>query len=469
MKSICVFDLDGTLVDSMPRYTAGMYKVLDEDGILYAPDLIKILTPLGYTKSAEYYINELGVQGTVESIVSRMEENLVYEYTNNIKLKPGVEAYLKQRKEEGASLYVLTASPHIVTDPCLKSNGVFDLFDKIWSVEDFGLSKSGTELFYKVAETLGCETSDIAFFDDHPVALENAKASGMETYGVLDRQAEEDVKKIKEIGDYFVQGFDIPFRKKPDGETAICRFCGTEVSGGIKNCPKCGERVFTDAERQAMREQEEARRQEIKKRNRTMTFSILGVVVGFLLITVLRYWLDSRQFVAGGSWSSDNVFTMKEADLRLELPKGYYNLTDMVETEEDSAMDMEAIVASESGARILYIARTTEKMTNPDGSPLSDVEVLEYYTEGDMTGMPEGSQVHQVGTSDEEEFRGHIYQRAYFNFTVSGEGGYMKILVRKEKESFIMIMAMYITDAAEKDGIRGLDQLTNMITAYDKE
>ncbi|MBQ4323764.1 MAG: hypothetical protein IJC19_07475 [Clostridia bacterium] len=200
-----------------------------------------------------------------------------------------------------------------------------------------------------------------------------------------------------------------------------------------------------------------------------MTFSILGVVVGFLLITVLRYWLDSRQFVAGGSWSSDNVFTMKEADLRLELPKGYYNLTDMVETEEDSAMDMEAIVASESGARILYIARTTEKMTNPDGSPLSDVEVLEYYTEGDMTGMPEGSQVHQVGTSDEEEFRGHIYQRAYFNFTVSGEGGYMKILVRKEKESFIMIMAMYITDAAEKDGIRGLDQLTNMITSYDKK
>ena len=208
MKKICIFDLDGTLVNSMPRYTAGMYAVLDRRNISYEPDLIKILTPLGYTKSAEYYREHFGLTESVKEIVREMGEILVYEYSNNITLKPGVRDYLEKRKAEGASLYVLTASPHLVTDVCLKNNGVFDLFDKVWSVEDFGLSKSGTELFYKVAETVGCKTGDVEFFDDNLTALTNCTKAGMISYAVYDGQSDEDVAKMKEIGEYFVRSFE---------------------------------------------------------------------------------------------------------------------------------------------------------------------------------------------------------------------------------------------------------------------
>jgi beta-phosphoglucomutase-like phosphatase (HAD superfamily) len=68
-RKVYVFDLDGTLVNSMPRYEAGMLSILDEAGIAYGDDLIKIITPLGYTKTAEYYINELGLDDSVASIV----------------------------------------------------------------------------------------------------------------------------------------------------------------------------------------------------------------------------------------------------------------------------------------------------------------------------------------------------------------------------------------------------------------
>ena len=214
MQPICIFDLDGTLVNSMPRYTAGMYKILDDEGIEYEPDLIKILTPLGYTKSAEYYVEHFGLTDSVETIVKKMEETLVYEYANNIKLKDGVEAYLKKRKSEGARLFVLTASPHIVTDICLKNNGIFDLFEKVWSVEDFGLSKSGTALFYRVAELLECKPEDIEFFDDNLTAVANCKAAGMITYGVRDGQSDEDLNKIREICDFFVEGFDLPIKRE---------------------------------------------------------------------------------------------------------------------------------------------------------------------------------------------------------------------------------------------------------------
>ena len=207
-KKIYVFDLDGTLVNSMPRYEAGMLSILDEAGIAYGDDLIKIITPLGYTKTAEYYINELGLDDSVANIVSKMENKLVYEYSNNIFLKPGVNEYVRRLHAEGARLFVLTASPHIVTDVCLKHNGIYDLFETVWSVEDFGLSKSGTELFYEVARRIGCKRDEINYFDDSLIALKNAKKSGYITYAVYDRHEPDEIEIMKKEYDIFVGSFE---------------------------------------------------------------------------------------------------------------------------------------------------------------------------------------------------------------------------------------------------------------------
>ena len=210
-KKIAVFDLDGTLVNSMPYFAKGMLSIADEAGLEYDDNLIKILTPLGYTKSAEYYVNELGVQDTVPNIVKRIEKKLVYEYSHNIFLKPGVREYLKKLHDEGFSIYVLTASPHSVTEACLKHNdlhGKFRWFEQIWSVEDFKLSKSDPQIFYEVAKTIGCEPREIHYFDDSLIALRNAKEAGYMTYGVYDAQTPDEVETMKEICDKVVMNFE---------------------------------------------------------------------------------------------------------------------------------------------------------------------------------------------------------------------------------------------------------------------
>ena len=206
-KGIYVFDLDGTLVDSMPYFTKGILSIADDAGIEYGPELIRILTPLGYVGGAKYYVEELGVKDTVENIVKTIGDRLVYEYSNNVILKAGVGAYLRRLKSEGARLFVLTASPHLVTDVCLKRNGVFDLFEQVWSVEDFKLTKSDTRLFYRVAETIGCENSEINYFDDSLVALRNAKKSGYITYGIYDAQTDEEIAEMKREYDFYVRSF----------------------------------------------------------------------------------------------------------------------------------------------------------------------------------------------------------------------------------------------------------------------
>ena len=207
MRKIYVFDLDGTLVDSMPYFTKGILSILDDAGIPYEPELINVVTPLGYTKSAELYVT-MGVKDDVPTIVKNIEKKLVREYSENVKLKAGVGEYLRRLHSQGARLFVLTASPHIVTDVCLKNNGVYGLFERVWSVEDFGMSKSDVTIFYKVADTIGCDVSEVNYFDDNLTAVTNSKRAGYFVYGIKDSQTKADTEKIMELSDRFVESFE---------------------------------------------------------------------------------------------------------------------------------------------------------------------------------------------------------------------------------------------------------------------
>ncbi len=186
MQFIYLFDLDGTLIDSMRQWSQKMLLILEQEKIEYPPDIIQKITPLGDKKTAEYFIS-MGVKDkSVEEILAQMDAYAENEYANNILLKPYVREYLLHLKKQGARLNVLTASPHKLTDICLKRNGVFDWFENVWSTDDFGLAKSEERIYFEVAEKLQCRREQILFFDDNLPAITAAKKAGLQTIGVFD-------------------------------------------------------------------------------------------------------------------------------------------------------------------------------------------------------------------------------------------------------------------------------------------
>lgn len=202
-----VFDLDGTLVDSMPAAVKVVLDFLTERGISCPDDIVKTFTPLGFKGIAEYYVSHLGVKMPPEEIYACFTKKLNRAYAHEIPLKSGVRETLLALKAQGARLNVLTASPHVFTDVCLQNNGIYDLFDNVWSVEDFGLKKSDVEIYEKVANALGVDVKDVVMIDDCVDVIKTAKSAGALTIGVYDASWEKDWAEMQDTADFCVADF----------------------------------------------------------------------------------------------------------------------------------------------------------------------------------------------------------------------------------------------------------------------
>lgn len=202
-----LFDFDGTLVDSMPTYVSAMLRILDENGISYAPDIVKTITPLGINGTAEYYIGHLGLDMPKDQLVALMKEYMLDAYFYTIPAKKNVIPVLTELKQRGASLNVLTASPHITLDACLKRLGILELFDHVWSCDDFSTTKADPNIYTMAAARLQTTVENVLFLDDNLNADLTAKAAGMKVCGVYDPSSEEYTDQIKAAADYYIYDF----------------------------------------------------------------------------------------------------------------------------------------------------------------------------------------------------------------------------------------------------------------------
>ena len=202
-----LFDFDGTLVDSMPTFVSTMLRILDENDVSYPDDIIKIITPLGLNGTANYFLEDLKLQMPKAQLIDLMKEYMLDAYFHTIDAKDNVIAALQVLKNRGDSLNVLTASPHITLDACLKRLGIWELFDNIWSCDDFHTTKADPHIYAMAAERMQTTVDKVLFLDDNIDADKTAKAAGMLVCGVYDESSKDYVEQMKAATDYYIYDF----------------------------------------------------------------------------------------------------------------------------------------------------------------------------------------------------------------------------------------------------------------------
>lgn len=202
-----LFDFDGTLVDSMPTFCSSMLRILDENHISYDKDITKTITPLGLNGTAEYFINTLGLDMPKMQLMLLMKEYMMDAYLHTIPAKANVISVLTELKKRGASLNILTASPHITLDACLKRLGMWELFDNIWSCDDFHTTKADPQIYVQAAQRMHTTVENVLFLDDNLNADATAKSAGMLVCGVYDDSSKDCVDQMIAANDYYIYDF----------------------------------------------------------------------------------------------------------------------------------------------------------------------------------------------------------------------------------------------------------------------
>lgn len=201
-KKFAVFDMDGTLVDSMECWKQLGREYLERKGVTENIDslLVQIKT-MTMAESAELFRRECRLADTADQIVEEMNGIMTEHYRSDIPLKSGVREYVQRLRELGVRMCVASATAEEPMAACFERVGMGDCFEFFLSCETIGKGKTQPDIFFMAAERLGEKPGDIAVYEDALYAAETARRAGFYTVGVYDRNQADDWKQMAALAD----------------------------------------------------------------------------------------------------------------------------------------------------------------------------------------------------------------------------------------------------------------------------
>lgn len=207
-----IFDLDGTLLDSMFIWDTIGEDYLRSVGKEPHEDLKQTFMTLTLEEAAEYYREHYGVTLSVKEIVDGVNTMVEDIYRTKVTLKSGVADYLAYLKENKVKMCVATVTDRYLVEETLERLGIRHFFSEIFTCGEVGFGKDKPVIYQKALEHLGTKKEETYVFEDLPFALKTAKEDGFRTIGVYDRH-EAAQTELKELADYYVLDFNDPVLK----------------------------------------------------------------------------------------------------------------------------------------------------------------------------------------------------------------------------------------------------------------
>ena len=203
-----IFDLDGTLLDSMWIWgdVAEMY--LRSHGAIPHPGFREALRTLNTAEEAQYYIDEYGVDLPLEEVMAGRDGMMLELLLSEVQLKKDVMMVLKTLRERGIKVCLVTATDRWLVEPSLKHHSIAGYFEFVLTCTEEKTSKKSPDIYIRAAELLGTVPSETLIVEDALYAMETAKNAGFIVAGVYDKVSDDEQGKIKALCDYYWVSLD---------------------------------------------------------------------------------------------------------------------------------------------------------------------------------------------------------------------------------------------------------------------
>jgi len=202
-----IFDLDGTLLDSMWVWHAVDRDFFAARGMEVPADYAEKIQSLTFRETALYTITQYGLPENPEQLMALWNEMSFIQYRDHVKLKLGAREYLDALKAKRVKLGVATNLTAHVARAVLESNGVLDWFDALTSADEVLRGKAFPDIWLLAARRLGVEPGLCVAYDDVAKALHGIRAAGMTACAVRERDMPQDWIAMKRDFDCHIEGF----------------------------------------------------------------------------------------------------------------------------------------------------------------------------------------------------------------------------------------------------------------------
>ena len=202
-----IFDLDGTLVDSMMIWEQIDIDYLKEKGYELPKDLKNDIIHLSFKQTAAYFKNRFNLDDSIETILKCWHDMAFEYYSHKVKLKDGVKEFLDNLKSKNIKIGLATSNSNELLEVCLKANNIYNYFNSITTTGETEKGKDSPDVYLLAAKRLDTTPDKCVVFEDILPAIKSAKAAGMKVIAVEDKFSIDSKEAIINSCDKYITSF----------------------------------------------------------------------------------------------------------------------------------------------------------------------------------------------------------------------------------------------------------------------
>lgn len=202
-----IFDLDGTLVDSMYIWDAAPKAVVRRFGGTPPEDLAARIKEMGRREASEYMIQTFALPCTPEQLMDGVNDLVTDEYRDRVPMKRGADRLLERLETLGVPCGIATASEAFQARDAMVRLGLWKHFLFAFSCQQYG-PKTGPDLYLAAARSLGSPPEHTIVFEDALHAAQAARRAGFLVAGVYDPSAEGDQAALRAVCHWYLPSLD---------------------------------------------------------------------------------------------------------------------------------------------------------------------------------------------------------------------------------------------------------------------